>query len=325
MPVHICPNCKIFSFQNLASLRNHVNKCSSILQKRVYRPNIFSIVNEQQQQQQQQQGERSNKILKLQYEDDDIIDDIDISTSKIPKDEVQYQQHQLPLFSPTFEDRYNDEQHEEQQPDDYITKYYNWQIKLGNILFSGSKRINDSVDGTSFQLSTPISSLTNSFTTGIGSFMRLGRVKDINGLFFGIPDVNDVIDIFTFAKLNLLSESTGDGLLKLLKDSFRRHSEAIHKYFIYDRIENLNGAVTKAVSQIYHCMDITITLPTRLCGTDQQEKDKIKQILDFRNRNLSEYIIAKGNGLNLVDLIAEYLITININDIDLHPVTLLDE
>ena len=49
----------------------------------------------------------------------------------------------------------------------------------------------------------------------------------INGLFYGIHDVNDVIDIFTYAKLNLMSESAGDGLLQLLKDILRRHSESI--------------------------------------------------------------------------------------------------
>ena len=98
----------------------------------------------------------------------------------------------------------------------------------------------------------------------------------------------------------MLSESAGDQLLHLLKDIIRRHSESIDRYFIYDRIENLNGAVTKAISQIYQGMDINITLPTRLCGTDQQEMDNIKRILDFRNTNPSDFIIAKGNGLNMV-------------------------
>jgi len=187
----------------------------------------------------------------------------------------------------------------------FVSKYYNWQMKLGDIIFSGT-RTSDCT--SSYSHATPISSLSLSTSSGIKSFMKLGRVKDINGLFFGIPDVNDVIDIFTFAKLNLLSQSGGDQLLQLLKDIIRRHSQSIQKYFIYDRIENLNGAITKAVSQIYHGININITLPSRLCGSDQHEKDQINRILDFRNRNLSEYIIAKGNGLNVVDLIAEFLI-----------------
>jgi hypothetical protein len=36
-------------------------------------------------------------------------------------------------------------------------------------------------------------------------------------------------------------------------------------------------------------MDINITLPTRLCGTDQQEMDNIKRILDFRSNILNYF------------------------------------
>ena len=98
----------------------------------------------------------------------------------------------------------------------------------------------------------------------------------------------------------MLSEVAGDMLLQLLKDIIR-HAESISRYFIYDRIENINGAVTKAISQqTYQGMEINITLPTRLCGSDQIEIDNIKRVLDFRNTNLSDFIIAKGNRLNVV-------------------------
>ena len=40
MSKHICPKCKFFSFNSATSLSLHINKCS-ILQKRIYRPNIF--------------------------------------------------------------------------------------------------------------------------------------------------------------------------------------------------------------------------------------------------------------------------------------------
>jgi len=190
------------------------------------------------------------------------------------------------------------------------------------LIFSGDVFHNDSL--TEETGGTPISSLTANTKTGISSMIKLGRVRDINGLFFGIPNVNDVLEIFTFAKLQMLSESAGDQLLHLLKDIIRRHSESIDRYFIYDRIENLNGAVTKAISQIYQGMDINITLPTRLCGTDQQEMDNIKRILDFRNTNPSDFIIAKGNGLNMVQLIAEFLLTIDKSQLDMEPITLLD-
>ena len=166
---------------------------------------------------------------------------------------------------------------------------------------------------------------SNSNSSSIASFIKLGRVRDINGLFFGIPDVQDVIEIFTFGKLEILSHSAGDKLITLLKNIIRRHSQSISKYLIYDRIENLNGAVTKAISSIYHGVDINITFPTRLCGTTIQETENIKRILDFRNCNPSDFIIAKGNGLNVVQLIAEYLLTIQKHQLDTKPVTLLDD
>jgi hypothetical protein len=54
------------------------------------------------------------------------------------------------------------------------------------------------------------------------------------------------------------------------------------------------------------------------------EMNNIKRILDSRNLNPSNFIIAKRNGLNVVELIGEYLVNIDIKDFDFIPTTLYD-
>ena len=94
------------------------------------------------------------------------------------------------------------------------SKYYNWQMRLGHVLYFGCHVSSISTNTMSFSSSNQ--------SSGLQSIMKLGRVKDINGLFYGIPDANDVMDIFTFAKMNMLSETSGDQLLQLLKEIIKR-------------------------------------------------------------------------------------------------------
>lgn len=301
----ICPQCNIFYFPNKKSLARHLNKCNSLFYKKRLVSSSQEFIGD---------DSTQNPIKKIR---------VDNSNNDSNNNQQQYSElEDLSCIN-------HDEFFHQDESAYYTTKYYNWQIKIGDILFSGSNNNNNNSstnDNTISEISTISNSTTlkSSSLSGLGSIINLGRVKDISGLFYGIPNVNDVIDIFTYAKLNMLSNSSGDELLHLLKDIIHRHSSTVEKYFIYDRIENLNGAVTRAVSQIYHGITINITLPTKLCGETPQEIENVRRILDFRNHNLEEFIIAKGNGLNIVELIAEFLIHISLDAIDFHPITLTD-
>jgi len=329
-----CPKCKLYSFPTANSLVKHLNKCSIsfVNERHVYHPHICVIdeLDDNDSNQNRNKINKTSNIGDVSYEFNRRLENSNLTTTN--NNNYGIEDHHIEDSNDLNNYDFNDR--EENDNSLFTTKYYNWQLRLGEILFSGSKRKNNTSDITvdnssnhnnSSELSTITHVSSSSTLTGLGSVLKLGRVKDVSGLFFGIPDVNDVIDIFTFAKLNMLSHSSGDELLHLLKEIIRRHSSTVEKYFIYDRIENLNGAVTRAVSQIYQGVHINITLPTKLCGDTPQEMDNIKRILDYRNRNLEEYIIAKGNGLNVVELISEFLINISINDFDFHPITLKDD
>ena len=319
----ICPKCKFYSFNNLHSYRNHTNKCSftTLTKKRHNDSNFKSIGNNNKKITLESTNTFGNNSVIFQEEEDDTSSDNNINDNDQFYNQEQHHpnddsQHLDIPFDEDFHDNHFSNHVDNQ--DIFQLRYINWQMRLGEIIYSGHEHHDDisSLSPGTPYLSSPNFSMNSTASTGLASVVKLGRVKDINGLFYGIPDVNDVIDIFTYAKLNLMSESAGDGLLQLLKDILRRHSESIGKYFLYDRIENLNLAITKAISNIYEGINVKITLPLRLCGADDEEKNNIKRILDFRNRDLSEFVIAKGNGLNVVQLIAEYLINIDVLHLD---------
>ncbi len=65
---------------------------------------------------------------------------------------------------------------------------------------------------------------------------------------------------------------------------------------------------------------VNINFPSQLLGKDNDEKLKVKRALDQRNNNTSgQYIIAKGYGLNIIQLVSEYLITTDLKDIHTKP------
>ena len=320
---YIRPNCKIFKFPSCYALSRHIRYCKSSKKRGISQTSSSAISN--------------GKIRKLSTNDDvksnfTSSNSNGDSTISRENDSLVYENdnnYGIIGNNDNFDIINGDEENTNGSlttPEINITtKYYNWQMRLGHVLYFGCHDTsNNNVDVSSISTNTMSFSSSNQ-SYGLQSIMKLGRVKDINGLFYGIPDANDVMDIFTFAKMNMLSETSGDQLLQLLKEIIKRHSESIGKYFIYDRIENLNVAVTRAVSQFYQGIQVNITLPTKLLGTNELEMNNIKRILDFRNLNPSEYIIAKGNGLNIVELIGEYLVNIDIKDFDFIPTTLYDE
>ena len=64
-------------------------------------------------------------------------------------------------------------QHYDHVVECFQTKYYNWQLRIGEMLFTGHRLQNNTTSVSTS--STGISSLS--------SFVKLGRVRDINGLF----------------------------------------------------------------------------------------------------------------------------------------------
>ena len=133
MSKHICPKCKILSFNSARSLSLHINKCS-ILQKRVYRPNIFqnsSIL----------AGDNipaNNKRLYSNISDANQSKDFENGFSPGAKQEQEEE------FSPmdVFHNNITDIQQQETVDEDnnnFVSKYYSWQMKLGDIIFSGTR------------------------------------------------------------------------------------------------------------------------------------------------------------------------------------------
>ena len=85
-------------------------------------------------------------------------------------------------------------------------------------------------------------------------------------------------------------------------------------------MKSVNSAVSRALSSLYDSLEININFPDQLLGKDNNEILKVKRALDQRNNNTSgQYIIAKGYGLNIIQLVSEYLITTDLKDIHTKP------
>jgi len=126
---------------------------------------------------------------------------------------------------------------------------------------------------------------------------------------------------FLNVKLHYLSDNSGDNLLFLLKQFIDRHP-TIENVFLYKKMKSVNSAVSRALSSLYESFEININFPDQLLGKNNNEKLKVKRALDQRNNNTSgQYMIAKGYGLNIIQLVSEYLITTDLKDI--HTINLV--
>ena len=196
-------------------------------------------------------------------------------------------------------------------------QYRKWQEKVSELLYNKGNTSNSRTPNSNN------SSNQNSFH-GLARYLKLGWTYDINmEKKRGKPNTSDLLELFAYTKANWLSVSGGDGLLLLIRNFVARHPTK-ENVFLYKNMSSINVAVARAVNQLYTFYDYNTILPTILKGSNNNEKRDVKRILDHRNLNHEEYIIAKGNGLNIIQIISENLLTINSNEIDLEPVIQYD-
>ena len=142
----ICPKCKFYSFNNLRSYSNHTNKCSftTLNKKRHYDSNSKSIGN-------------NNKKITLE------------STTTFEYNSVIFQEEDDTRSDINMND--NDEFFDQEQ--------YNPNGDSGHDHLDDISSLSP---GTPY-LSSPNFSMKSTASTGLASVVKLGRVKDINGLF----------------------------------------------------------------------------------------------------------------------------------------------
>jgi hypothetical protein len=124
--------------------------------------------------------------------------------------------------------------------------------------------------------------------------------------------------------------------LSLIKNFFIRHA-TIDSVFLYSNFLTIHNAVLRTISSIYKFTDISSTIPKCLLGFDSREKREIANILRnrggnaiSRNRNIgvdevteiTDIPFSKGCGLNIVELLAQYLNEIELEDFDDKPIRL---
>ena len=202
----------------------------------------------------------------------------------------------------------------------YFHKYSQWQQKIGEIIYGKVLFVEENTDENGIIYHKNLPELLNgSQQSGIHQLLNVGWVYSTDGKSKGLPLTTDLLEIFSFVKIHYLSDKSGDDLLLLLKEFVDRHP-TIENVYIYRKMKSVNTAVSRALSALYDSFEINIKFPTQLLGNDNVEKTKVKRALDQRNNNTShDYVIAKGYGLNLIQLVSEYLITIDLKHIHTKP------
>ena len=185
---------------------------------------------------------------------------------------------------------------------EYFQQYSKWQKKVQELLYNKSNG-NDS----------------NHNFGGLSTYVNTGWTYDINmNKTRGKPSTADLLELFAYTKMNYLSTKGGNGLLQLITNFVGRHPTKENIY-LYKSMTSINTAVARTVNQLYTFYEFDTLLPDKLKGTTDNEKRSIKRILDNRNHNIDDFIIAKGSGLNIIQILSEYLLTIDAKDIDLKP------
>jgi hypothetical protein len=202
----------------------------------------------------------------------------------------------------------------------YFHKYSQWQQKIGHIIYGKVSSTQQNIDAHGVITNKDLPELLNgNKQSGLHQLLNVGWVYSTDKKTKGIPFTTDLLEVFSFVKLHYLSEKGGDGLLLLLKEFIDRHP-TIENVFLYKKMKSVNTAVSRALTSLYESFEININFPTQLLGKDNDEKLKVKRALDQRNNNTSgQYIIAKGYGLNIIQLVSEYLITTDLKDIHTKP------
>jgi hypothetical protein len=137
-------------------------------------------------------------------------------------------------------------------------------------------------------------------------------------------------------KLNYLSNESGDNLLQFLHDFCERHRTK-SGVFIHSKYRSIHDCIGKAINQLYQIYDINILYPKCLLDSTNQQRNVIQLILHNRGggslnsilpstssnpsssrtfTNNASISYAKGIGLNIIEIVSQYLTEINIEDFD---------
>ena len=136
----------------------------------------------------------------------------------------------------------------------------------------------------------------------------------------GIPLTRDVLDIFIYCKKNWLSVDEGNNLLVLIHELFSRHPP-MENFFLHKNMNSINGSLNRVVDSLYNCSDIHIPLPKYLHGGNIQNKIlKINRLLNPYNNSNPHLIIATGIGLDIMETLAETLISYDFDQFQLIPI-----
>ena len=123
-----------------------------------------------------------------------------------------------------------------------------------------------------------------------------------------------------YCKTTYLSEDKGNGLLMVIKQLFRNHPPR-ENFFLHRNMRSINRALNRALDSVYTSLDIHTTYPFKLRGgTNPTKRDKINRILN-RNGHNEQFIIASGIGLDLMDIVSEFVVSHDYNDLDFQPIT----
>jgi len=317
LPPDKCPHCKIYTGDKSSlGFRRHVGFCSTV-----------NFKNKKKLSQNHDHQDSSNISVQnnLSSINESLVDREDFNQNVMespPLFQISPRSISSPKF-PFVEENYQLDENLDNDHDNfeqtvgrsheiidelYRTKYLKWQYKIQDLLYNSNN--NDGDDSNQ-----SINNLSNS--------LRLGWVYDITRTRRGVPNTLDLLELFTFVKQNWLSNDTGDALLHVVTRIVLRHPTRDY-LFLYKRFISINAAVSKAVNELYSLYDYNILLPDKLRGSDNTEKTSIKRILDSRNQN-PDYIIAKGSGLDIIQIISEYCITIECDKFDFEPEIIFDK
>jgi len=173
-------------------------------------------------------------------------------------------------------------------------------------------------------LITPSINDTN-IKSGIEQLLRSNWVHGLNDPNnHGAPLFNDVMDIFDFISQNSLSAPQGDGVSLLIKKILLRHP-TYEEVYLHRRFQSISSLLDNVLNGVYNMSVTHIPLPVQLRGGNNERKiQEINRILNADGHN-PDLIIASGYSINLMEIIAETLVTVSLDSIEFVPVLDIDE
>jgi hypothetical protein len=193
-------------------------------------------------------------------------------------------------------------------------RYITFQHKIYDILYEhqNNRRSNNT--------SSTYRNNSTSYNSGLTNSLNIGWTKNISNTLNGKPEINDLLDIYIYTRSNFFSAKQGDGLLFLLRKLFLRHP-TIDDIFLYKEIRSINTSVGKALHDIYSIIEFKFEYPEMLLGVNEQERTKIRNKLRHAvDKSTNTIYMAKGIGLNVIELISDSVLSMKPTDLDQVPV-----